>query len=196
MHFHPRAGKANHDVTIMMMMRILRMLWMLKATTTPTFCLFYAAGRAPLLGDAASSHLQLSTRVISSPLWINANAISSFFIVFHHQENQCNVISLYNVDKYTYGDFVTWGRVRRYVATDCKFLCSKLRNIFFSSKINSLGNCKGNSPWLSVVVFLQNCFISCQPLGETGAWNGLRWSQEGLWNKMKKSWQSSRLDKT
>ena len=121
-----------------------------------------------------------------------------FFIFhfFHHQENQCNVISLYNVDKYTYDHFLTWGRVRRYVATDCKCLCSKLRNIFFSSKINSLGNCKGNSPWLSVVVFLQNCFISCQPLDETGAWNGLRWSQEGLWNKMKKSWQSSRLDKT
>ena len=116
---------------------------------------------------------------------------SLFFII-----RRINVISLYNVDKYTYDHFLTWGRVRRYVATDCKCLCSKLRNIFFSSKINSLGNCKGNSPWSFMVVFLQNCFISCQPLGETGAWNGLPWSQEDLWNEMKKSWQSSRLDKT
>ena len=90
-----------------------------------------------------------------------------FFIVlcFSSSGRRIDVISLYNVDKYTYDHFQTWGRVRRYVATDCKCLCSKLRNVFFSSKINSLGNCKRKLSLILCGGLLTKLFYSLSTFG-------------------------------
>ena len=94
------------------------------------------------------------------------NQSQRHFFIFHCFSSSGESMSHHcTIYIHIYDHFQTWGRVRRYVTTDCKCLCSKLRNIFFSSKINSLGNCKRKLSLILCGGLLTKLFYSLSTFG-------------------------------